>query len=89
MTSFTTECPLCGGLNACAMAAGRDVEAPCWCRAAVLSAELLAQVPEGQRGKVCICARCASFAGTPSAALGESPDAQCFPTGLSTPSVDN
>jgi len=88
MTLLETNCPLCGGPNTCAMAAGGDASAPCWCRSAVFSEELLGQVPEGQRGQVCICARCASFASTPGAVPGESPDAQCFPTGLSTPSVD-
>ncbi|MBC7699364.1 cysteine-rich CWC family protein [Aquabacterium sp.] len=89
MSAPQTDCPLCGGPNACAMAAGGAADSPCWCRSAVFSADVLAQLPEAQRGQVCICGRCASFAGTQVALPGGSKDAQGFPTGLSTTSVDN
>ncbi|MDO9002922.1 MAG: cysteine-rich CWC family protein [Aquabacterium sp.] len=89
MTSPLTDCPLCAGPNGCAMAAGGSVDSPCWCRSVVFGAEVLAQVPQAQRGQVCICARCASLVGTQSALPGRSEDTQGFPTGLSTPSVDN
>ncbi|MGC4063031.1 MAG: cysteine-rich CWC family protein [Aquabacterium sp.] len=52
-------CPLCGQANQCAPAASGDLHTPCWCRQATFSAELLAKVPEGQRGLACICAACA------------------------------
>jgi hypothetical protein len=61
MTSPQT-CPLCGGANACAVVACGTMDAPCWCRSAVFTADLLAQVPEAQRGVACICARCAAAA---------------------------
>lgn len=53
-------CPLCGGDNACAPAQSGDLDTPCWCRQASFSAELLARVPEDQRGLACICAKCAN-----------------------------
>jgi hypothetical protein len=53
-------CPLCGGGNACAIAAGSDPGSPCWCVAAAFDAELLARVPLGARGRACICAACAA-----------------------------
>ncbi|WP_230181176.1 cysteine-rich CWC family protein [Aquabacterium sp. CECT 9606] len=61
MTLLQTDCPLCGGPNACAVAAGADAGS-CWCHQATFSAALLARVPEDQRGQVCICARCAALA---------------------------
>jgi hypothetical protein len=54
-----TLCPICGRANQCAPAASGDLGAPCWCRQATFSAELLATVPEAQRGLACICAACA------------------------------
>ncbi|NOQ85173.1 MAG: hypothetical protein GQ551_14290 [Myxococcales bacterium] len=60
--SDTTKCPLCGDVNECAVASGRDPES-CWCMTATMSASALAAIPIEAQGKVCICARCA--AGTP------------------------
>ena len=54
-------CPLCGGGNACAMAAGEA--SPCWCLEAVFDEALLARVPTAASGRACICAACAA-AGT-------------------------
>ena len=52
-------CPLCGGLNHCAMAQPEPAEhTPCWCTRAQFSAQLLQQVPEAARDKACICAEC-------------------------------
>jgi len=51
-------CPLCGGGNACAMAAGDG--SPCWCVAAVFGEALLARVPLDARGRACVCAACAA-----------------------------
>jgi hypothetical protein len=51
-------CPLCGGGNACAMAAGDA--SPCWCLAAVFDEALLARVPPAARGRACICPACAA-----------------------------
>ena len=54
------DCPLCGGPNGCVPARCGHFDAPCWCRAASFSADLLARVPVAQRGLVCICAGCAA-----------------------------
>jgi len=50
-------CPICGGPNDCGMAA---VKSECWCASVKISPEALALVPEEAKGKVCICAKCAS-----------------------------
>jgi hypothetical protein len=62
LTSDTTRCPLCGQVNRCAM----EVESvtgvkqpPCWCTEQEFNSELLDRVPEGLRGKACICPACA------------------------------
>jgi hypothetical protein len=56
-------CPLCGQANACAMAAPGGDESPCWCTQASFSPELLERVPAEQRGRACICSRCAQQGG--------------------------
>lgn len=48
-------CPLCGGPNACGIAAG---DATCWCFTTKVPRELLERVPEDQKGIVCICRTC-------------------------------
>jgi cysteine-rich CWC protein len=53
-------CPLCGGPNACAPARSGGFDAACWCTTASFGAELLARVPEAQRGVSCICPACAA-----------------------------
>jgi hypothetical protein len=50
-------CPLCGGNNACGAAAGST---DCWCFAEKIPAEVVERVPAELRGKVCVCAACAS-----------------------------
>lgn len=63
-----TRCPLCGGPNACALAAPREPGAeapPCWCRAERFPAELLARVPEPARGRACLCRACLARAAEP------------------------
>lgn len=50
-------CPLCGGDNQCAIAAGRAPES-CWCQEADISKEALAAVPEQAVNKVCVCPAC-------------------------------
>ena len=55
-------CPLCGGLNRCAMEVARETgRAPeaCWCTGVDFSADLLARVPAEARGLACICENCA------------------------------
>lgn len=52
-------CPLCGAPNACAMAAPEGAEGACWCSAARIAPETLARLPERERGRRCLCARCA------------------------------
>jgi cysteine-rich CWC protein len=51
-------CPICGGPNDCGGAAGNS---ECWCAKVKISADALARVPEEAKGKVCMCAKCASF----------------------------
>jgi len=53
-------CPLCGGPNRCGLAAGADT---CWCFTASIPPAALAQVPEADRDRRCICAACADRAG--------------------------
>lgn len=53
-------CPVCGGPNECAAAMSGSFETPCWCRDATFSPDLMARVPEEQRGQACICQDCAS-----------------------------
>lgn len=55
----TTKCPLCGDANRCAVAAGQDAES-CWCMSVTMNPDVLAAIPPKARGRVCICARCAS-----------------------------
>jgi len=55
-------CPLCGGPNACAVAACGRYDAPCWCATVAFPPALLAQVPEERRRFACICRRCAEAA---------------------------
>ena len=52
--------PLCGGANECAAASSGSFDTLCWCRAATFDAEVMARVPESQRGLACICRQCAS-----------------------------
>lgn len=52
------DCPLCGGPNACVMADASNSGKTCWCVAAAFSSDLLARVPEAQRGLTCICIQC-------------------------------
>ncbi len=51
--------PLCGEPNECGMAAGKS---ECWCANVTISRDALAAVPEGAKGKVCICVKCAEAA---------------------------
>lgn len=61
-----TRCPLCGGPNACALAAdGADRAAACtdcWCTRVAIPAAVLARVPPIARGTACVCAACAGGA---------------------------
>lgn len=57
-------CPLCGGDNACAMASGDGGVGECWCFAARIPPETLARIPREERGRRCVCARCAGAAAT-------------------------
>ena len=53
----TRACPLCGGDNACGMAAGKE---DCWCFHAEIPAEVLDRVPAEARGAACVCRGCAT-----------------------------
>lgn len=52
-------CPLCGGPNACAMAAG-ETDEPCWCTQVVIDPRVLDRIAPEQRGIACVCAACAA-----------------------------
>jgi hypothetical protein len=60
-------CPLCGGPNHCAVAAAGTFSARCWCQDVAFPPELLARIPDEQRGKACLCPACAGAAGADSA----------------------
>ena len=51
-------CPLCGGDNACGIAAGA---ATCWCFDTVISAELIERVPADLQDQSCICPACGAL----------------------------
>ncbi len=66
----TTKCPLCGGTNQCAIAAGQEAES-CWCMSVTMSSDVLKSIPAKAQGRVCICSRCARGEGRALAARGE------------------
>lgn len=49
-------CPICGGPNACGIAAG---DTTCWCFTASIPAAALERVPDEAKDRTCICAACA------------------------------
>jgi hypothetical protein len=51
-------CPICGGPNLCAMAAGL-VDESCWCAQIEFAPGVLDKVPVHERRERCICPRCA------------------------------
>ncbi|WP_263264103.1 cysteine-rich CWC family protein [Pseudomonas sp. RIT-PI-S] len=55
-------CPACGGRNQCALTDGSS--APCWCFSVEVSAAALAALPEAERGRACLCPRCANLTAT-------------------------
>lgn len=63
-------CPLCEQPNACGAAGGAST---CWCFTVTIPADVLAKIPEADRGTRCVCAACVS-ASAPAAAAGESGD---------------
>ena len=56
LPAFT--CPLCGGDNACAVAASGRTDTPCWCASADFPAPLLDRIPAEHRMRACVCAGC-------------------------------
>ncbi|MEP6790298.1 MAG: cysteine-rich CWC family protein [Ramlibacter sp.] len=61
-------CPLCGASNQCAMEIERESglkQPPCWCTQVDFNREVLEGVAAGDRGRACICARCAQQDGGP------------------------
>ncbi|HEY8243615.1 MAG TPA: cysteine-rich CWC family protein [Casimicrobiaceae bacterium] len=65
-----SRCPLCGGPNDCAMAAGSSE--PCWCTRATFPAELLDALDDA-KGAACVCATCAKAAESPARTSRASP----------------
>lgn len=53
-------CPLCGAENSCAPAASGSFETPCWCSTVDFPPELLETLAAADRGRSCLCARCAA-----------------------------
>jgi hypothetical protein len=51
-------CPLCGEPNHCGIKAVKEDQTNCWCFFEKFPQELLQQLPDGQRGKSCICKSC-------------------------------
>ena len=51
-------CPLCGQPNDCQLCTTDAYKGPCWCKAANIPDELLAQVPAEFRNKACLCRTC-------------------------------
>jgi hypothetical protein len=66
----TTKCPLCGGANQCAVAAGNDAES-CWCMSVTISPNVLKAIPPAAQGRICICAGCTGAEDPASALEGE------------------
>ena len=53
-------CPLCSGLNECAIASPDGVDPQsCWCMTAYISPQALARIPPEQVNRACLCPRCA------------------------------
>ena len=50
-------CPLCGGDNQCAMAAGRPADT-CWCQGVTINPAALAKIPQASVNKHCLCPAC-------------------------------
>lgn len=62
LTVDPVRCPLCGEPNQCALEVERasGVKQPvCWCSQVKFEAVLLSRLPEGSRGKACVCHACA------------------------------
>ncbi|MBS0493115.1 MAG: cysteine-rich CWC family protein [Proteobacteria bacterium] len=56
--SNSSQCPLCGQSNQCAMAAGL-APAQCWCMVWPIEQIALQRLASEQRGQACICPQCA------------------------------
>lgn len=53
-------CPLCRAANDCAAAQSGSFDTPCWCADVTVDPRAIAAIPEPQRGKACLCPRCAT-----------------------------
>ena len=53
-------CPLCGGENACAIAAGKPAT-QCWCQSVNISDFALQKIPAESVGKRCLCYTCSQL----------------------------
>ena len=51
-------CPLCGGVNQCAVVAGGDIRS-CWCSAVTMSEGVVEVIADEKKGLICVCADCA------------------------------
>ena len=64
ITIDPTLCPICKDPNACAIErariAGNHAER-CWCFDAVISEDVLDQVPDEAKGVSCVCVKCAGI----------------------------
>ncbi len=52
-------CPICGGESQCMPAVTGTFETPCWCATTDFPAELLDRIDIADRGRSCVCQRCA------------------------------
>jgi Cysteine-rich CWC len=64
-------CPLCGNINACAVAGGQE---SCWCFTEPVPPEILKRIPGEARGIACVCRRCISSQRALARALEEMSD---------------
>ncbi|WP_428423213.1 cysteine-rich CWC family protein [Methylibium sp.] len=69
----TVDCPVCGGPNACAVAAVGSFDVDCWCRRVRIDPATLASLPPAQRGTACLCRGCAE---APESAVTTAPGRQ-------------
>ncbi|MCF6781462.1 cysteine-rich CWC family protein [Stutzerimonas stutzeri] len=54
-----TRCPLCGQSNQCEQSDPTTADQPCWCFGVEIDTQSLERIPSSERGKACLCARCA------------------------------
>ncbi|WP_111638513.1 cysteine-rich CWC family protein [Marinomonas shanghaiensis] len=54
---ITMKCPFCKSDNGCEL----DKSRTCWCFRVIVPDDMLALIPEQQKGILCVCRRCIEF----------------------------